>query len=120
MKKKNDLDFRFVAYQIECTDGYSWCVEYPDIPAVVGGGKTKILALKDAEDNLKAYIGYLKKHKKPIPAKTSYRQKYSGRVTLRISKELHKTICQLSDFNGVSLNSYINEALIEKSQRDCK
>ena len=120
MKRNNDLDYRFIAYQIETTKGLSWCVEYPDIPAVVGGGKTKSLALKDAEDNLKAYLSYLKKNKKPIPLKTSYRQSYSGRVTLRISKELHKTISQLSDINGVSLNSYINEALIEKAQRDIK
>ena len=120
MKKTNELDYRFVAYQIDTTDGYSWCVEYPDVPAVVGGGKTKALALKDAETNLKVYLDYLKKHKKRLPQKTSYKQNYSGRVTLRISKELHKTISQLSDFNGISLNSYINEALIEKTQRDIK
>ena len=120
MKKTNSLDYRFIAYQIETTNGLSWCVEYPDVPSVVGGGKTKSLALKDAEENLNAYLAYLKKHKKPLPLKTSYKQSYSGRVTLRISKELHRTLSQLSDFNGISLNSYINEALIEKTQRDIK
>ena len=117
MKKTSGYDYPFIAYQIETEDGLLWCVEYPDVQGVIGGGKTKAIAIKDAEVNLKAYLDYLKKHKKPIPYKTSYKQNYSGRVTLRISKELHKTLNEYATFSGISLNSYINEALVEKVQK---
>ena len=39
-------------------------------------------------------------------------QDYSGRITVRLEKTLHKQIAECSEAEGVSLNVYINNALI--------
>jgi len=36
---------------------------------------------------------------------------YSGRVTLRIPKSLHRQAAERALLNGVSLNSFLNEAI---------
>jgi len=45
----------------------------------------------------------------PLPAEES--NEYSGRVTLRIPKTMHRQLAMSADFDGVSLNTYIVQAL---------
>lgn len=117
MKKEiKAMDYRFIVYPLETTDGVQWCVEYPDVPAVVGGGLTKKEAIKDAEENLNVFLEYLIKNGMPLPMASKVDDQYSGKVTLRMSKSLHKKATELSEKEGISLNSFINEALNEKIQ----
>lgn len=117
-KSNKGFDYRFNVYQIETTEGLQWFVEYPDVSAVVGGGDTPEEAIAEAKDNLNAYIDYLKEEGLELPVASKYEGEYSGKVTLRMSYSLHKKVSELSEKEGVSLNSYINEALIEKTQND--
>lgn len=115
-KGKQEYDYRFNVYQIETDKGLQWHVEYPDVSAVVGGGDSPEEAIAEAKENLKVYLDYLKDEKIELPKASKYESEYSGKVTLRMSHSLHKKITELSDFEGQSINSYINEALIEKTQ----
>jgi hypothetical protein len=45
----------------------------------------------------------------PLPAKED--NDYSGRVTLRIPKTMHRHLAMSADSDGVSLNTYIIQAL---------
>jgi predicted HicB family RNase H-like nuclease len=45
----------------------------------------------------------------PMPSQTL--EEFSGRVTLRMSKSLHASVSKLADREGVSLNSWIVEAI---------
>lgn len=117
-KNNRNFDYRFNVYQIETTEGLQWYVEYPDVSAVVGGGDTPEEAIAEAKDNLNAYIEYLQEEGMELPIASKYESEYSGKVTLRMSYSLHKKVSELSELEGVSINSYINEALIEKTQND--
>lgn len=121
MKKKGNkgiYNYRFNVFQIDTTDGLQWCVEYPDISAVVGGGHTPEEAIAEAKNNLTAYIDYLKEEGKELPAPSKYENEFSGKFTLRMSYNLHKRVTELSELEGISINSYINEALVEKTRDD--
>jgi hypothetical protein len=47
----------------------------------------------------------------PVPVSKSLEAEYSGRVTLRLGKSLHRDISLMADADGVSLNSWICEAI---------
>lgn len=42
---------------------------------------------------------------------------YSGRLSLRIPKELHESLSKNAKHNGVSLNSYMNMLLSRNNER---
>ena len=118
VKNNKNYGYHFNVYQIETTEGPQWCVEYPDVRAVVGGGDTPEEAIAEAKDNLNAYIEYLLEEGLELPIASKYESEYSGKVTLRMSYNLHRKVSELSELEGVSINSYINEALMEKTQND--
>ena len=45
----------------------------------------------------------------PLPSRTL--EEHSGRVTLRMSKRLHMAASKLADRDGISLNSWVSEAI---------
>jgi len=47
----------------------------------------------------------------PEPMPSQALEEFSGRVTLRMSKSLHASVSKLADREGVSLNSWIVEAI---------
>ena len=47
----------------------------------------------------------------PVPVSKRHEAEYSGRVTLRLGKSLHRDISLMADADGVSLNSWICEAI---------
>ena len=92
--------------------GVNWVVEFPDFPGITGGGLTQEEALEIANEALEMYIEVL-----DMEGKTIQQGKESisnGRVTLRIAKSLHARIVQLAEREGVSLNSYICDAIAQK------
>lgn len=106
-------DFAIRGYQIETKGGFEWVIEYPELPGVTGGGASYEEALKEAEDNKRFYFDYLREHGRPIPAPSEVADfgDLSGRITLRLSKSLHKSIVLRAQDERVSINSLINEAL---------
>lgn len=40
-----------------------------------------------------------------------YKNEYSGKIALRISKSTHKRLAEISDNEGISINSLINNAI---------
>ncbi len=103
------IDYHFIAYVYdnECV------VEYPDL-MVIGTGQSFEEAFENANNNKKLYLDYLKANNYPIPKPKSFDQQeeVSGKVTLRMSKTTHKMAISRSQEENVSLNSYLNEAII--------
>ena len=50
----------------------------------------------------------------PVPLPSQALTEYSGRITLRMSKSIHASVSKLADREGVSLNSWIVEAISER------
>jgi len=113
--KEKQLDYRFKAFQFMAEDGPTWMLEYPDIPAVVGGGDTLEEAIKEGKENIEAYFAMLKEEGRPIPQPTMEPEvvDYSGKLVLRLSKSNHRKVALLAEKEGVSINTLLNEMITE-------
>ena len=113
------LEYPFVAYALDTDDGKQWCVEFIDVPGVVGGGKTQEEAVKEAFENLQVHLGFLKEDGYAIPEPSNISgDSYSGKFALRISKSMHRRLALLARQEDISINAYLNEAIAEKVSRD--
>ncbi|MFV0553017.1 MAG: type II toxin-antitoxin system HicB family antitoxin [Anaerorhabdus sp.] len=113
------MEYPINLYQIETTDGLEWTAEFPDVPGAFGGGKTSEEALADANANLKVHLEMMKKFGDPIPEPTDVSiNSYSGKLAFRTTKSTHKNLAMMAEKEGVSINAYLNEAVVEKLQKD--
>ena len=106
-----NLNYRMMISPIETTSGMEYEASFPDVPGAVGGGRTPEEAVKDAYATLEAHLQYMKEDGEEIPQPSLTEEEYSGKLQLRISKSLHKRAKQVANWEGVSMNALINEAL---------
>ena len=103
--------YEIIVYPIAGNDGVAeWGAKYIDFNGVVGGGATPEDAVKEAQENLAVMIDYYKKNGKELPKPKSAGD-YSGKFVVRVSKKLHKDAADLANYEGVSLNQIVNDAL---------
>jgi antitoxin HicB len=108
------MDYPFIVapFQEEGFSGYRAFLL--DIPAVESVGTTPEDALSDLNEVKKEWITFAIEKGITIPEpETEFlsAMKYSGRVTLRIPKTLHRQAAERAFLDGISLNSYLNEAI---------
>lgn len=109
------MEYPIKVYQVETTEGFEWVAEFIDVPGCVGGGNTKIEAITEAEENLQFHLEGLRELGLPIPSASNVaEEKYSGKLSLRIGKELHRKITYAAENDDVSINQFIVETLSEK------
>lgn len=113
--KEEDLKERYklLISTIDTDDGIEYLAEYREFAFCGGSGKTIQEAVEDARNNLKIYIEELVEMGKPIPAPIEDLS-YSGKFTVRLSKGLHKKVAESAEREGVSLNTFVVEAIAEK------
>lgn len=97
-----------------------WVAEHPDLPGCKAHGKSKEEALARL-DEVKAGWIYAKlcdKEEIPTPKSNEEINKYSGRILLRLPKELHCRLSEKASNNNTSLNQEILY-LISYALGDC-
>jgi predicted HicB family RNase H-like nuclease len=52
-----------------------------------------------------------------MPSPISRREEYSGKFIVRLSRSLHRELCETAEIEGVSLNQYVVTVLSAHSQR---
>lgn len=89
--------------------GEYWLAEHPDLPGCKSHGKSKEEALKNLEEAKINWIySYADLGKEiPKPNQLSEIENCSGKILLRIPKELHFRLISEAKNNGVSLNQEI-------------
>lgn len=105
----SDYEVRIVPKK-DCDGLTYWTAFYPAIKAVVGGGDTPEEAIKEAQENLDVYLEYLKEEKRQLPQEY-IENKFSGNIALRVPKSTHQKLSELSEDEGMSVNSLINCAI---------
>ena len=65
---------------------------------------------KEAQENLEIYLNYMEENDCSLPDPYEENQ-YSGKIALRVSKSVHKKLAQISEDEGISINSFINGAI---------
>jgi predicted DNA binding CopG/RHH family protein len=90
-----------------------------DIPAVESLGSTAAEAVDDLPAVEDEWFAYAKANHVHIPAPSTAfgNEEFSGRITLRVPRSLHKRAAEKAAFEGVSLNSYLNAALEREEPR---
>ena len=113
-----ERDYRFEVFTDYCADGKQYVVKYVDFETVIGVGDTIEEAIEEARGNLDAYIEACKELKIAVPEPSMHvYDYYSGKVTLRMSKTLHKQVDERAKKEGISINSLLNEAIAEYIER---
>ncbi len=87
-----------------------WTATFPSIPGCIGGGDTPEEAMNEAQENLEIYLEFLKDECRKIPNE-DFKDDYSGKIALRISKSTHRKIAEMSDAEGVSINTLLVSAI---------
>jgi len=107
-----EKDYRFEVFTDYSSGKKEYVVQYYDFDSVIGSGITIEEAINEAKSNLEYYISYCKDNNIFIPEPSTHDEiDYSGKVTLRMSKSLHKKVDLLSKKEGVSMNSFLCEAI---------
>ncbi|MBS4024200.1 MAG: toxin-antitoxin system HicB family antitoxin [Clostridia bacterium] len=88
-------------------DGGGFLIYYPDLPGCYSDGDELEDTIAMGEDARNAWIEtrYIEGYN--IPEPFSNINDYSGRITLRAPKSLHKKLVELAEKEGVSLNQYM-------------
>ena len=87
------------------TNEGGFVVSYPDLPGCITCGDTIEQAYENAKDAKRCWIEAALEDgvsiPEPAPAKT-----YSGQFKLRIPRQLHRSLAEHSEAEGVSMNQY--------------
>lgn len=87
-------------------------VVFNDFSDVIGVGDTIDEAIEDAYYNLDAYLEYCEEKNIPIPGPSYSKSlnEFSGKITVRLPKCLHRDIAEFANSDGMSLNSLAIDA----------
>ena len=107
-------NYPFIVVQFKEEDFSGYKAFLIDIPAIESIGLTPEDALKDLSDVKREWFSYALEKGIHIPepdASIHTTLTYSGRITLRLSKSLHRQVAEKASLDGVSLNAYLNEVI---------
>ena len=81
-----------------------------EFPSLAAHGKTQEKALSEIRSVVEFVLCDLNESGEPLPEPIGKRN-YSGRLNVRLSKDLHRRLALESSTQGVSLNNWINTKL---------
>jgi len=81
-----------------------------EFPSLAAHGRTQEKALREIRELVGLVIKDLAASREPIPAPFGKRQ-FSGKLNVRMPKDLHRQLAIESTAQGVSLNNWINTKL---------
>ncbi|MGI6307069.1 MAG: toxin-antitoxin system HicB family antitoxin [Dethiobacteria bacterium] len=88
-------------------DGGGYLISYPDLQGCFSDGDTAEESIRMGEDARRAWIQARYEDGLEIPEPFSSYARYSGRITLRAPKTLHRKLIEQAEKEGVSLNQYL-------------
>jgi predicted RNase H-like HicB family nuclease len=101
-----------IIYKMNNDDGLDFVAEYPALKGVSGVGSSPQEAIDSLIESAEFNIEGLKEAGLPIPLEDAYiEDDYSGKITLRLSKGLHRKVAEIANNQGISLNQYLLEAI---------
>ena len=111
------LKYPFKIETIAEENGGGFMITYSDLLGCVSDGETIDETLVNGEDAKKAWIQTAYEKLQVVPMPNSMLDIYSGRITLRTPKSLHKDLVEQAQSEGISLNQYITYLLSKDSSR---
>lgn len=107
------MKYEFKVYQMQVDDHLFWVAKSASLKGCVGQGETAQDAIAELEINETEWLITAKECDIPIPAPSIQKENsYSGKVSLRFSAFTHQEASENAKSLGVSLNQYINDAIV--------
>lgn len=101
------LKYPFKVETVPEEDGGGYMITYADLPGCISDGETIEETLVNGEDAKRAWIETAYEKAIEIPMPNTAIDKFSGRITLRTPKSLHRELVEQAEKEGISLNQYI-------------
>lgn len=106
--------YEFSVYQMKVEEHLFWVAESKTLNGCVGQGETSDEAIQELEENEREWLDTAKEFDIPIPPLSCRKEKtYSGKVALRMSPYVHEKAAETAQNLGISLNQFVNDAIIE-------
>lgn len=107
------MKYEFEVYQMKVEDHTFWVAKSKALKGCVGQGETAADAVAELEQNEQDWLETAQECGIPIPAEKAHTtSSFSGKVSLRFSSFTHKEASSHAKEIGVSLNQYINDAIV--------
>ncbi len=104
-------NYEIRVFPLKAEDGSTyWTAQFPAVEGCIGGGDTPEEAITEAQENLEIFLEYLQEEKKKIPAEYEAPE-YNGKISLRVSKSVHKKVAEIAEQEGISINMLLNNAV---------
>jgi len=93
-----------------------WVAKSSSLKGCIGQGETPEEAVSELQENESAWLETAKEVGIPIPEiPVDSLENYSGKMTLRISPSVHMKAAQRARQEGISLNQYVNNAIVAQN-----
>lgn len=107
------MKYPFIVFRTQADHHVFWIAKSTQLNGCVGQGDTQDEAIAELADNEAAWLDTAQEVGIPIPdVPIETDQEYSGKLTLRVSHSVHKKAAMLAKKDGISLNQYINDAIV--------
>lgn len=107
------MQYEFEVYQMKVEEHLFWVAKSKSLKGCVGQGETAQEAIDELELNEAEWLTTAHECGIPIPASSVRSENsYSGKVSLRFSAFTHEEASKNARETGVSLNQYINDAIV--------
>jgi antitoxin HicB len=113
-------NYKMIVYANRFGEDIEYVAEYPALKGVIGIGTCDEEAISDLKTNAEAHLQVMLEQGFMIPEPDLFdmENEYSGKLSLRISKSLHRRMVERSKNEGVSLNQFMVEGLSAYAYRD--
>ena len=107
------MKYEFEVYQMKVEDHLFWVAKSKSLKGCVGQGETSEEAIRELELNESEWLDTAVEYGIAIPPVLIHSDSsFSGKVSLRFSSFTHEEASKNAKILGVSLNQYINDAIV--------
>ena len=108
------MKYEFEVYQMKVEEHLFWVAKSKSLKGCVGQGETSAEAISELEQNEIEWLETAEQCGIPIPKITikTGESQFSGKVSLRFSPFVHEQASEIAKQQGISLNQYINDAIV--------
>ena len=112
------MKYPFRVYQTQVEGHIFWIAECPTLKGCAGQGDTLDAALAELEANEQSWLDLAEEYGIAVPAIPMEQvSASSGKLTLRVAPHIHQEAAELAKKQGISLNQYINDAIVAQNAR---